>query len=283
MKCRSSSASRENPISFRPSVVEQLHRDLYQYTTVPAGRWKTIDNAIEEELPDGTRRVRFRTVPATETPAAMDELHRRFLDARDAGAHHPLLLIDAYVFDFLAIHPFRDGNGRLARLLTLLLLDQSGYGVGRYMSLERLVNDAREGYYDSLQTAGVGWHEDQHTIWPWLEYMLGILVAAYRELEDRVGLLGDSRGAKTAAIERFVGERISDEFTIADVRDASFGASDSLIGKVLARLRDEGLIEPLSTGRSAKWRRLRDAAAPPPAAQEREPFPTQLTDPSSQA
>jgi hypothetical protein len=101
---------------------------------------------------------------------------------------------------------------------------------------------------------------------PWLEYMLGILVAAYRELEDRVGLLGDSRGAKTAAIERFVGERISDEFTIADVRDASFGASDSLIGKVLARLRDEGLIEPLGTGRSAKWRRLRDAAAPPPAA-----------------
>jgi len=244
-------------IPFRSSVVEQLHRDLYQYTTVPAGRWKTTDNAIEEELPDGTRRVRFETVPAAETPAAMDELHRRLLDAREAGEHHPLLLIGAYVFDFLAIHPFRDGNGRMARLLTLLLLYQSGYGVGRYVSLERLVNEAKEGYYDSLRAAGVGWHEGQHTIWPWLEYLLGILIAAYREFEDRVGLLGDSRGAKTAAIERFVGERISDEFTIADVRDTSFGASDSLIGKVLARLRDEGLIEPLGTGRSAKWRRLR--------------------------
>jgi len=243
-------------IPFRPPVVEQLHRNLYQYTAVPAGRWKTIDNSIDEELPDGTRRLRFQTVAAAETPAAMDELHRRFLDTRDAGEHHPLLLIGAYVFDFLAIHPFRDGNGRMARLLTLLLLYQSGYGVGRYVSLERLVNDAKEGYYESLQAAGVGWHEDRHTIWPWLEYLLGILVAAYREFEDRVGLLGDGRGAKTAAIERFVRDRISDQFTIADVRDDSLGASDSLIGKVLARLRDEGVIEPLGTGRSAKWRRL---------------------------
>ena len=243
-------------IPFRPPVVEQLHRNLYQYTAVPAGRWKTIDNSIDEELPDGTRRLRFQTVAAAETPAAMDELHRRFLDTRDAGEHHPLLLIGAYVFDFLAIHPFRDGNGRMARLLTLLLLYQSGYGVGRYVSLERLVKDAKEGYYESLQAAGVGWHEDRHTIWPWLEYLLGILVAAYREFEDRVGLLGDGRGAKTAAIERFVRDRISDQFTIADVRDASLGASDSLIGKVLARLRDEGVIEPLGTGRSAKWRRL---------------------------
>lgn len=243
-------------IAFRPSVVEQLHRDLYQYTAVPAGRWKTIDNAIDEELPDGTRRVRFRTVPAAETPAAMDELHRRFLEAREAGEHHPLVLIGAYVFDFLAIHPFRDGNGRMARLLTLLLLYQSGYEVGRYVSLERLVNSAREGYYDSLHAAGIGWHEDQHTIWPWLEYLLGILVAAYRDFEERVGLLGDSRGTKTAAIERFIRERISDEFTIADVRDASLGASDSLIGKVLARLRDEGIIESLGTGRSARWRRV---------------------------
>ena len=243
-------------ISFRPSVVEQLHRDLYQYTAVPAGRWKTLENAIEEELPDGARRIRFRTVPAAETPAAMDELHRRFHEARDAGEHHPLLLIGAYVFDFLAIHPFRDGNGRMARLLTLLLLYQSGYEVGRYVSLERLVHDAKEGYYNALGAAGIGWHEDRHTIWPWQEYLLGILTVACREFEDRVGRLGDSRGAKTAAIERFIRERISDEFTIADVRDSSLGASDSMIGKVLARLRDEGVIEPLGTGRSARWRRV---------------------------
>lgn len=242
-------------IPFRPTVVEQLHRDLYQYTAVPAGRWKTTENAIQEELPDGTTRVRFTTVPAAATAAAMEELHSAFLDAREAGEHHPLLLIGCYVFDFLAIHPFRDGNGRMARLLTLLLLYQSGYGVGHYISLERLINEARDGYYDSLQAAAIGWHSDEHTIWPWLEYFLGILLAAYREFEDRVGLLGDSRGAKTAAIERFIRERISDEFTIADVRDAAVGASDSLIGKVLTRLREEGVIESLGTGRAARWRR----------------------------
>jgi Fic family protein len=242
-------------IPFRPSVVEQLHRDLYQFTAVPAGRWKTTENAIEEELPDGTKRVRVRTVAAAETPAAMDELHLAFLRSRDAGEHHPLLLIGCYAFDFLAVHPFRDGNGRMARLLTLLLLYQSGYGVGRYISLERLINDARDGYYSSLQAAGIGWHSDEHTIWPWLEYFLGILLAAYREFEDRVGVLSDGRGAKTASIERFVRDRLSDEFTIADVREAALGASDSLIGKVLARLRDEGVIEPLGIGRSARWRR----------------------------
>lgn len=251
-------------IPFHPAVVEQLHRDLYQYTAVPAGRWKTMENAIEEELPDGTTRVRFSTVAAADTPAAMEELHAAFLRARDAGEHHPLLLIGCYVFDFLAIHPFRDGNGRMARLLTLLLLYQSGYDVGRYISLERLINQAREGYYDSLQAAGVGWHTDEHTIWPWLEYLLGVLLVAYREFEDRVGLLGDSRGAKTAAIERFIRERVSDEFTIGDVRDAALGASDSLIGKVLARLREEGLIESLGTGRSARWRRNAPRDASPP-------------------
>lgn len=120
----------------------------------------------------------------------------------------------------------------------------------------RLVNEARDGYYDSLQAAGHGCHDDQHTIWPLLEYLLGILLVAHRDFENRVGMVADGRGAKTAAIERFTRERISDEFTIADVRDSGIGASDSLIGKVLARLRDEGVIQSLGTGRSARWRRF---------------------------
>lgn len=243
-------------IPFKPSVVEQLHRDLYQYTTVPAGHWKSVDNLIEEELSHGSKRLRFRPVPAADTPAAMEELHEGFVAARGAAAHHPLLLIGSYVFDFLAIHPFRDGNGRMSRLLTILLLYQSGYDVGRYISLERLVNEAKDGYYETLEVSGHGWHDAEHDIWPWLEYFSGILLKAYREFEDRVGLVVEGRGAKTAAVERFVARRLSDEFTIAEVRDAALGASDSLIGKVLARLRVEGKIEALGTGRSARWRRL---------------------------
>lgn len=243
-------------IPFRPSVVEQLHRDLYQFTGVPAGRWKTTENSITQTEPDGTETVRFETVSALETPAAMEELHTSFDRARD-GEHHPLLVIGCYVFDFLAIHPFRDGNGRVGRLLTLLALYQAGYDVGRYISLERLISDSKETYYDALETAGRGWHDDQHDIKPWLGYFLGILVAAYDEFESRAGVVAGGRGSKVAAIHQFVRSNIADEFTIEDLRQAVPGASDSYLNKVLTKMRDQGILESRLAGRGSRWRRLR--------------------------
>lgn len=243
-------------IPFKPTVVEQLHRDLYQFTGAPAGRWKTAENAIEEVRPDGTRFVRFRTVPAADTQAAMEELHERFSRARGSGDYHPLLLAGCYVFDFLAIHPFRDGNGRMGRLLTLLLLYQAGYEVGRFVSLERLVQDSSETYYGALRAAGIGWHTDEHDITPWLDYFLGIVAAAYKEFEARVGTVS-GRGSKGEAIRQFIRQSITDEFTVADIRRAAPAASQSYISKTLATMRDEGLIEPVGAGRSARWRRLR--------------------------
>jgi Fic family protein len=242
-------------IPFKPSVVEQLHRDLYQFTNVPAGRWKTVENAIEEERADGTKLVRFRTVSAADTPAAMKELHARFADGLRANDHHPLLLIGSYVFDFLAIHPFRDGNGRMGRLLTLLALYQSGYEVGRFISLERLINESKETYYDALAAAGHGWHEDGHDIKPWLSYFLGILNAAYKEFESHVGVIG-GKGAKGEAVRQFIRSSVSEEFTVADIRHFAAGVSQSHLSKTLARLRDEGIIEPVGAGRNARWRRL---------------------------
>ena len=241
---------------FKPSVVEQLHRDLYQFTNTPAGRWKTVENSIQEIKPDGVRVVRFQTVPAAETPAAMQELHERFVTATESGAHHPLLLVGCYVFDFLAIHPFRDGNGRISRLLTLLALYQAGYEIGRYVSIERLIDETRDTYYDALQAAGHGWHEDEHDIEPWLRYFLGILTAAYKELASASPTTPSGRGAKREAIAQFIRGHTVEELTVADVRRAVPTASDSYIDKTLARLRDEGLIEPVGTGRGAHWRRL---------------------------
>jgi Fic family protein len=242
-------------IPIRPSVVEQLHRDLYQFTGVPAGRWKTVENSITQTEPDGTETVRFQTVSALETPAAMEELHTGFDRARN-GEYHPLLVVGCYVFDFLAIHPFRDGNGRMGRLLTLLALNQAGYHVGRYISLERLIGDSKETYYEALEAAGRGWHDDQHDVKPWLRYFLGILVAAYDEFERRAAIAG-GRGSKHAAIHQFVRSNISEEFTIEDLRQAVPGASDSYLNKVLRKLRDEGILESRQAGRGSRWRRLR--------------------------
>ncbi|HZL47422.1 MAG TPA: Fic family protein [Solirubrobacteraceae bacterium] len=242
-------------IPFKPSVVEQLHRDLYQFTNMPAGRWKKVENSIQETRPDGVKAVRFRTVSAVETPAAMEELHERFAAARESGEHHPLLLVGCYVFDFLAIHPFSDGNGRMSRLLTLLALYQADYEIGRFVSLERLIDQTRDTYYDALQAAGHGWHEDEHDIEPWLRYFLGILTAASKELEAGAAQFS-GRGAKREAIARFIRGSTAEEFTVADVRRAVPAASDSYIDKTLAKLRDEGLIESLGTGRNARWRRL---------------------------
>ena len=240
---------------FTPSVVEQLHRDLYQYTSTPAGRFKNVENSIQEIRADGVRVVRFQTVSALDTPAAMKELHERFAAASESGAHHPLLLVGCYVFDFLAIHPFRDGNGRISRLLTLLALYQAGYEIGGYVSLERLIDQTRDTYYDALQAAGHGWHEDEHNIEPWLRYFLGILTAAYKELAGASSTAASGRGAKREAIAQFIRDSTAGEFTVADVRRAVPTASDSYIDKTLARLRNEGLIEPIGTGRGARWRR----------------------------
>lgn len=239
---------------FTPAVVLQLHRDLFRYTTVPAGHWKAVDNAITELQANGESRVRFATVPALQTADAVRQLHHRYAEARARGEHHQLLLAGSYVLDFLCIHPFLDGNGRLSRLLTLLTLYQAGYGIGRYISLERLIDRSRSSYYEALQASSVGWHEGTHSVIPWLEYLLGTIKAGYDELEDRISHV-QGPGAKSAAIHRFVRARVV-PFTIADVREAVPTASDSLISKVLVELRDNAQIERVGRGRGTRWRPL---------------------------
>jgi Fic family protein len=243
-------------IPFRSGVVEQLHRDLYQFTGVRAGRWKQVDNQITEEFPDGTVAVRFRTVSAFETPAAMDELHDRLVAAWAADEYHRLLLTGAYVLDFLVIHPFLDGNGRMARLLALLLLYQSGYEVGRFVSIERLIESTRETYYDALAASTTGWHEGEHDLEPWLSYFLGVLARAYRNFEERTVAVAGGRGAKAAAIRGFIRARTTASVTVDEVRQAVPTASDVYIREVLRRLRGEGVLEQVGRGPRARWVRV---------------------------
>jgi Fic family protein len=183
----------------------------------------------------------------------MDRLHTGFSATLDAGTVEPLLLIPAYVLDFLCIHPFADGNGRMARLLSLLLLYQAGYEVGRYISLEAAIENAKESCYDALQASSQNWHESQHSLISWWEYFVGVmLVKAYREFEDRVGTTGAKRGAKRDMIRDIV-NRLPNEFRYADLERALPAVSRPTIARALRELSAEGVVRCVGRGRDATW------------------------------
>lgn len=243
-------------VPFTTGVVLQLHRDLYQFVPGGGGRWKAAENSITELLPDGTKQTRFEPVKALVTPVYMETLHERFNLLWNEGHVDRLLLIPTYVLDFLCIHPFPDGNGRMGRLLTLLLLYKAGYEVGRYISLEQMVEDTREGYYDALLKSSQGWHEGQHSLQPWWEYFVGVMLAkAYREFEERVQAVSEGRGAKTALVQDII-NRMTGEFTIRDVMARCPNVSIDLVRHLLHNFKLNGTLEPTGRGRDAKWRRI---------------------------
>jgi Fic family protein len=239
------------------NLVLQLHRDLFQFVPGGGGRWKATDNDITETRPDGTTVVRFKPLAAHRTPDAMARLHEGYCRTLDARTVEPLLLISAYVLDFLCVHPFTDGNGRMARLLSLLLLYRAGYEVGRYVSLEGVIEQTRDGYYDSLYASSQGWHDAQHTIVPWWEYFAGVmLVKAYRDFEDRVGVTGARRGAKRNMIRDAV-NRLPNHFRYADLERALPAVSRPTIARALRELRSEGAVRCVKPGRDATWEKTR--------------------------
>ena len=237
---------------FTPGLVLQLHGDLYKYTATVGGKWKSTDNEIVAQRSDGSRVVIFRPVAPWATPPAMEALHRQFGAAWRADQTEPLVLIAAYVLDFLCIHPFLDGNGRLARLLTTLLLYQAGYEVGRYVGLEKIIEDSKESYYEALGLSSQGWHEGAHDLEPWTQYLLGTLIAAYREFEARVGTLSSARGAKTEMVlDAF--ERLPTSFRLVDLERACPTVTRDMIRVVLNRLKGEGRAEAVGRGAGARW------------------------------
>ena len=242
-------------IRLTSNVVLQLHRDLFQFVPGGGGRWKSTNNDITESRSDGTTWVRFRPVPAHLTAGAMDRLHTGFQATLDSGTVEPLLLIPTYVLDFLCIHPFADGNGRMARLLSLLLLYQSRYDVGRYIALEAAIEDTKAGYYDALHASSQHWHEGRHSLIPWWEYFVGVmLVKAYRQFEDRVGTRSAKRGAKREMV-RGVVTRLPQRFRYADLERALPAVSRPTIARALRELSAEGLVRCVARGRDASWER----------------------------
>jgi Fic family protein len=236
-------------------VVLQLHKTLMRYTPAGGGSYKTGPNDIVERGPDGEiSRVRFRTVAPALTPMAMGELHRRLDETLRQEAIEPLLLVPLYVHDLLCIHPFPDGNGRIARLVTVLMLARLGCDVGRYVSLERIIESTKATYYDSLAASEVGWHDGRHDHRPFSEYLLGVVLAAYRQLEESTAIDLD-HGARTRLVTRAV-EGLPASFRLVDVEQRCPLVTRDTIRTVLAKLRRDGSIQSVGRGRNASWRRV---------------------------
>jgi Fic family protein len=242
--------SRPGRLPVTPGVIRRLHAQA-QSGSGDAGEWKKQNNEIIEILPSGHRRVRFVPAPAKATPGYVGALCLAYEEALVARKMPPLLLAATFVFDFLCIHPFRDGNGRVSRLLTTLLFQVQGFEVGRYISLERLVEERKEDYYRVLEECSAGWQTGRNEIVPWWNFLLSIVRAAYRDFEIRVEK-ASPRPAKTEMVRGIILEQ-EGNFTLAELAAQIPSASPQLIKKVLAELKLAGQARLNGRGRGALW------------------------------
>lgn len=231
-----------------------LHKDC-QESSGDAGQFKRIENDIIQLIPGEAPRIRFKALPSKDTPAAMDELCLAYGHVSNQQTTHSLVAAACFVLDFLCIHPFRDGNGRVSRLITLLALYQHGYEVGRYISLERLIEESKEDYYQALHQSSQGWHEARHDILPWLNYFLSTLRRAYQVFEQRVSSETEKRGVKTSLIENAIKEFTS-PFTLKNLIQNCPTVSKDMIQKVLKDWQKQGRIHSSGKGPGATWAKI---------------------------
>ena len=241
-------------IPIRDTFILQLHRDLYKFENVSkGGSFKTSDNVIKEEDASGNKFVRFIPLPAWETPEAIINLCTAYNEAINGGKADPLLLIPMFILDFLCIHPFSDGNGRMSRLLTLLLLYQNDYIVGRYISLEKLIERTKDNYYEALQESSQGWMEDKNNYTPFVKYILGIITAAYREFVDRAQIVEEKKVSKPDRIEELIKNHLG-TITKAEIVDATPGISTTTVQRTLTELVKAEKIIKIGNGRYTKYK-----------------------------
>ena len=240
-------------IPIRPNNLLQLHRDLYSFGGKElGGRFKNTDNIIAETDRDGNEHIRFKPTPAFQTQDAIEDLCQTFNEALDKNEYDALLLIPMFVLDFLSIHPFNDGNGRMSRLLTLLLLYRSGYIVGKYISIEMLIEKSKETYYEALKASSQGWHESENDYLPFVSYFLGIILKAYQEFQDRVEHLHGKTLSKTNRIKAVFKKRLG-KITKTDISTLCPDISISTIERTLKEMVDMGEIQKVGKGRGTGY------------------------------
>lgn len=235
-------------IPVKSSIFLQLHRDLYKFAGNTGGSFKSSDNVIAQEDGLGNKTIRFQPVPAWETPVYIDAICNAFQDACQDSQCDPLILIPMFILDFLCIHPFNDGNGCMSRLLTLLLLYRAGYIVGMYISIEKLIEQSKETYYETLQESSLHWHEEENDDAPFVRYMLGVIVAAYRDFSSRVQLLSTSGMSKPERVREIVRGSIG-KMTRAQIMEKCPDISRVTVERALTDMVKKGEILKIGGGR----------------------------------
>ncbi len=241
-------------IPVKSSFILQLHRDLYKYCgSDRGGSYKSADNIIAEKLSDGTQHARFVPLPAWETPEAMDALCSAYAECQNRAQCDELLLIPLFILDFLCIHPFNDGNGRMSRLLTLLLLHRTKYTVGKYISIERIIERSKQSYYETLQASSTNWHQGQQNDAPFVQYFLGVLAAAYREFEQRLEILTNKNYSKPDRVAHYIQSTLG-EVSKQDILLHCSDISDTTVHRTLRQLISSGRIIKIGDKRYTKYR-----------------------------
>lgn len=247
-------------IPVRPSIILQLHRDLYKFSGKSIGGvYKNADNVIAEEDNEGNRFVRFQPIPAWETPDSIEALCDAFDDVIARNEADPLLIIPMFILDFLCIHPFNDGNGRMSRLLTLLLLYRAGYIVGKYISIEKVIETTKDTYYETLQSSSQGWHEEENDYAHFVRYMLGVILSAYRDFSSRVRVLTTSGMSKPDRIREIIKNTLG-KITKTEIMQKCPDISQVTVQRTLNDLIKNGDIIKIGGGRytSYIWNREKE-------------------------
>ncbi len=239
-------------IPIKKEIILQLHKDLFKYSDRSiGGKFKNTQNYISETLANGETFILFTPLKPYETTPAVDMICESYNREIDRGQINPLILIPAFIHDFLCIHPFNDGNGRMSRLLTTLLLYQQGYLVGRYISLEEKIEKTKDSYYMALEKSGVGWHEGKEDPTYFIKYILGTIISAYRDFEERVDIF-DNKSSALDQVEFAVKNKIG-KFTKSDIMELTPGISRASVENSLKELVDKGVLERHGKGRATYY------------------------------
>jgi Fic family protein len=233
------------------ATILQLHL-LARGEIWDAGKYKEKDSDIIERYADGRTRVRFKPTSAKNTPSSMKQLLRLWHDCLKERWVHPMVAMCAFNLDFLCIHPFRDGNGRSSRLLLVQQCYHLGLEVGRYISLERVIEQNKERYYETLRASSIGWHDGKHDPWKYINFMLFILKEGYKEFESRLGQIAEPKGAKAELVRAAVNRQMT-QFRLSDIERECPGVGRDWIQTLLREMKNEGLLRSTGHGAGAKW------------------------------